>query len=231
MKKFLVLLLCFISASFQSQAQTSKWFFTFSTGPELGGPSHSVKNYLNENGFNASSEGFLIFGPTTFPYITHYLPLLGSLGIQVTKSGSVYAIFGQSSKAEIYGYNSSSTSIKIKYSVLQFTGGYQLSFPTTRFKIGAGPSLFVLKYAQNDPTLADYNNLTDKPTTIKPGLSITGRMPFGKEKKLFGIELFFNLNLAPSAKFEGFPSYNSSLVSYDVNMINGVVGLSLAFRK
>ena len=226
MKKSFVLVLCFIFFSLASKAQTSKWFLTVTSGFSAGGPGPSIKNNMDKNGYNAVTNNFIFSGTTQYPYVSHGLPLLLMLGKRVSTSGSVYLIAGESNRGEARGYNGSE-GISVKYNVLQFTAGYQFSFPTTKFKIGAGPSAFAFKYANTSMAPAT----GEKHTAILPGLSVTGRIPFGKEKKLFGVELFFETNFAPRAKVGEIQGYRSSLEGSSVNMIHGIIGLSFAFRS
>lgn len=225
MKSVFILLICSFSVSFALQAQTSKWFFTATTGLSLGGPGPSIKNNMERNGFSDGSSGpnFIIGTSFDYPHVFHGLPLLVMFGKQISKYGSVYLIFGESTKGEVRGFNSTS-GISIKYNVLQFTPGYQFSFPKTKFKIGAGPSVFVFKYAKNHPK-------EDEHTVVVPGVTVNGRLPFGKEKKLFGIELFFETNLAPPVNVKEFQTNMSTLKASKANMVHGVLGLSFALRR
>jgi hypothetical protein len=225
MKKTLILLACFIIFSFALKAQTAKWFITVSSGLSLGGPGPSIKNNMDKNGFNATANNFFFGGTTQFPYVSHGLPLLLMLGKRISTYRSVYLIVGESNRGEARGYNGDEV-VSVKYDVLQFTAGYQFSFPTTRFKIGAGPSVFAFKYANTSMGPAG-----EKHTAILPGLSVTGRLPFGKEKKLFGVELFFETNFAPRGKVGEIQTYRSSLKASNVNIIHGIIGLSFALRK
>ena len=225
MKKLFVLLVCFIFFSFAIKAQTAKWFITITSGFNPGGPGPSIKNNMDRNGYNSVATNFFFGGSVKYPYVSHGLPLLLMLGKRTSKYGSVYLIAGESNRGEARGYNGD-VGVSVKYDVLQFTAGYQFSFPTTRFKIGAGPSVFVFNYANTSMTPTG-----EKHTAILPGLSVTGRLPFGKEKKLFGVELFFETNFAPHGKVEEIQGYRSNLKASNVNMIHGLVGLSFAFRR
>ncbi|MBD0297117.1 MAG: hypothetical protein ICV84_18280 [Flavisolibacter sp.] len=70
------------------------------------------------------------------------------------------------------------------------------------------------------------------------------RTPIGKEKRLVGIDLVFEGNLAPPARMKEIrertnsnPQFTSVLTQYTsilkeskVNMIHGMIGLALSFR-
>lgn len=151
------------------------------------------------------------------------------IGKQVSKRGSTYIIVGKPGAAEVRGYDGRFNN-NIKYQVFQFTGGYQLSFPNSRSKIGAGPSLFILQSGKNNHDRVD-TKITDKHSAIKPGLSFMGRVPFGKGRKLVGLELFGELNIASTARFEDSSSYYNRPEPYNATITGGVIGLSLALQK
>ena len=64
-------------------------------------------------------------------------------GKQITQYVSFYLVIGQPLGGTVKGYDGYN-SVNFHYHVLQFTLGYQFSFPDTRFKVGLGPSLFIL---------------------------------------------------------------------------------------
>jgi hypothetical protein len=115
--------------------------------------------------------------------------------------------------------------ITFDYHVLQFTLGYQFTFPKTRFKVGIGPSLFIFKNSAE----ADYQSSSAQSSTV-PGCTINVRVPFGKEKKLFGVELFFQMNLAPSAKLEEIQNLGKTFEASNVSMTYAIIGIAFAFR-
>lgn len=223
-----LLTVSFLCISLTTPAQIAKWFITFSVGREVSGPYGSVKNSLTANGYNVTSPGF-IFGPVDYPYVTHGLSLSGMIGKQVNKKGSVYIMFGRAGKAEVSGYDGNNIN-NIEYQVFQFTAGYQISLSNSGWKIGGGPSLFVLQSGKNNHNWLE-NKLTDKHSAIKPGLSFMGRVPLGNEKRLLGLELFGELNIAPRATFEDLNSYNGRSESYNMSMVEALLGLSLSIRK
>jgi len=225
MKKILLLAFA-ISFSLVTEAQTAKWFVTFSTGFQIAGPSSSLKKYMNDNGFNVSSQTFL--GPADYPTTTPGLAFLAMLGGQVGKNRSLYILLGMPWNGEVSGFDGHQSN-NVKYHVYQFGGGYQFSSSNSRSSVGAGPSLFILQSGKNNHTYGN-NELTEKHTAVKPGLTITGRTALGKGRKLLGLELFAELNVAPKASFVDPQSYDGK-TSYNMNMTGGMLGLALAVSK
>lgn len=227
MKK-LILLSCAISFSVVTGAQTSKWFVTFSTGLQIAGPSSSLRKYMKKNGFNVTSQNFLFGGTTDYPRTVQAPPLLGMFGRQISSNRGVYFILGMPGNAEVRGYNGLYQN-NIKYHIYQLGAGYQLSSSNSRSKLGGGPSLFILRSGKNNHLQAD-NALTEKHSAVKPGLSITGSTSLGKQRKPVVIELFAALNIAAKSSYVDLQSYDGK-TSYNMNMIEGMLGLSLAIRK
>lgn len=227
MKK-IILLSCAIVFSLVIEAQAAKWFVTLSTGRQIAGPSSSLKKYMNDNGFNVTSQGF-IFGPADYPHTVHGPNLICMFGRTIGNNNnrSVYFLLGMPGNAEVRGYDGSHPN-NIKYHIYQLGGGYQFSSSNSRSKLGGGPSLFILNSGKNN----DYqtNNLTEKHTAVRPGLSITGSTPLGKQRRLLGIELFAELNIAANESFVDLQSYDGKS-PYDMNMIEGLLGLSIAVRR
>ena len=145
-------------------------------------------------------------------------------GKRITKYGSLYLVIGQPTGGKVVGYNGVSF-ITFDYNVLQFTLGYQFTFPDTRFKVGLGPSLFIFK---NSPE-ADYQTASSQSSAV-PGATVTVRVPFGKEKKLFGVELFFQMNLAPSTKSGEIQNLGITFPASNVGMTYAIIGITFAFR-
>ncbi|HWJ29272.1 MAG TPA: hypothetical protein VNS32_22220, partial [Flavisolibacter sp.] len=71
----------------------------------------------------------------------------------------------------------------------------------------------------------------NKHQTFIPGVSALLKVPFGREKKLVGVDLIIELNLATPAKIEGEEAPLKTLELDKVNMIHGAVGLALSFRR
>ncbi len=226
MKKF-ILLSCAISISVVIEAQPAKWFVTISTGLQIAGPASSLKKYMNDNGFDQTSRGW-IFGPVDYPNSDLGPTFLGMFGKQINKNRSVYFLLGMPGNGEVSGYDGSNLN-NIKYHIYQFGAGYQFFSSNSRSTVGMGPSIFILKSGKNNHTQGN-DDLTEKHTAVKPGVSITGRTPLGKGKRLVGIELFAELNIAPKATYIDPQSYNGK-TSYNMNMIGGILGLALSASK
>ncbi|MGN6249884.1 MAG: hypothetical protein ACTHNG_16145 [Ginsengibacter sp.] len=221
---------CLLCVSLSMYAQTSKWFVTFTVGYQLAGPSGSIKKSQTENRYNVPETiVFFSSGPQTFPYVSHSLSLLGMVGKKISNRASVYLLFGLPGAAEVHGYDGRFGN-NIKYQVYQFTAGYQLSFSNSRSKIGAGPTIFFLQSGKNNHDQPG-NKITDNHSAVKPGVSFMGRVPFGKGRKLVGLELFGQLNVSSRATFEDYNSYYNRSEAYNMNMVEGVIGLSVALSE
>ena len=61
------------------------------------------------------------------------------------------------------------------------------------------------------------------------------RIPLGKEKKAFGVELFFEMNMAEQATVGEITvsgtNINDTLETSKISMVYAVLGISFAFRK
>jgi hypothetical protein len=227
MKK-LALICCIICTSVTLQAQTAKWFVGFPTGYVMGGPASSLKSLMADQGYDQSASDLI--GHVNYPLKTYIPPLLVIAGKQISTYGSLYVLLGQSYASTVEGYNGIA-SIDVHYNILQGTLGYQFTFPQTHFKIGIGPSLFIFHY--------DLVNYVPAPPSAasqySPGLSLMARMPFGKEKKLFGVELFFAMNVAESVHINDI-SENINYEEFEfsggkLSMVNAMLGLNFVFRK
>jgi hypothetical protein len=238
MKKFFSALLILINLN--CFAQASNWFLSFSAGPVIGGPSASLKNQMKTQGYGDDAESsFVIFGSGT----THYprggaMAILMRAGKKISNYKSLYAIAGVSGTATIEGFREKGYSngfyglfagtygdnISISYTTYQLAMGYLYSFPNTKIKLGVGPSLYLFHYT----TAEEFSNKATY-SSVVPGASLTGRFPFGKEKKLFRIEFVLEGNVAPPVKM------NSDKVSEfqpeKVNMISLNAGLAFTFAK
>jgi hypothetical protein len=226
MKKINLLLICFFLLSgglkAQTETPTNKWFVTFSTGFCIGAPGVSIDDAMTNQSFDLPSQGW--FGNTTYPVTSTKPTALVMLGKRITKYGSLYLVVGQPTGGQVAGYNGVSV-VSFDYHVLQFTLGYQFSFPNTRFKLGVGPSLFTFK---NIPE-ADYKHVSEESSSVA-GATLTLRMPFGKEKKLCGIEFFGLLNLAPSVKWGEIKNLGRTFQAGSVSMSYAIIGISFALR-
>lgn len=237
MKKLFLVMLVIINLN--CFAQANKWFVSISATPTIGGPSVSLKNQIIKQGFNESSSfNFLGLGVTTqYPIVVKDISLLVRAGKRITDRRSIYFVAGQTTSGCVSGFKNEGYSdffgifsgsygqhIDIDYRVYQVTAGYLYSFPNTKAKIGIGPSFFVCNYA----ITKNYTN-KEEHTSLMPGATFTARLPLGKEKKLFGVELVCEGNVAPPAQMkadhtEGFQPKNAS-------MFSGNAGLAFTFHR
>jgi hypothetical protein len=224
MKKALIVLIIFFLFSTVSNAQNSRWFIVLTPGYGIGGPGVSIKANMNQSGFNQSQDNWLFGGTNTYPKVSHEPTLLLTIGKHVSEFGSICVTAGQTTAGTVTGYNGQSNAT-LDYNVWQFTGSYQFGFANTHFKVGVGPSLFYFKYSQN----YSYQATGSSNSVIKPGLSVITRIPLGAEKRLFGMELFFELNIASGATVKQIDTYGPSLPACNVSLIHSVVGISFAF--
>ena len=227
MKRIFLLLICLLSFYLEMHAQTAKWFIGFSTGFSIGGPGPSIKNDLTDQHFTPYSEG--VFTAHYFPTTYHNPCLLLMAGKQITKYGSLYLLIGRPTAGLVDAYRTP-TAVVINYSVLQFTLGYQFTFPNSHFKLGLGPSIFVVNISPDS-----YFQTQSATPETKPGLSMMARIPLGKEKKAFGVELFFEMNMAEQATV-GEITVSGTNTTYTletskISMVYAVLGISFAFRK
>jgi hypothetical protein len=226
MKNISILLICFIAFSFSSNAQDStvrnNWFFSLSTGFCLGGPGSSMVSLFENQGFAEASNGW--FGTSSYPTNEPKPRLLFMAGKRITRYGSIYLVLGQPVAGKVTGYNGLS-SIVFDYNVFQFTLGYQFSFPNTHFKLGIGPSLFSFT---NTPQ-ADFKEQTKQSSTVA-GATLTMRVPFGQEKKPFGVEFFSQFNLAPGINLGEIENYGTPFKGGTVSMTYLVIGITFTLR-
>lgn len=243
MKKLLLLLVLLSSASFVI-AQASRWFFTFSAGPGFGGPAAGIKSNMAGCGFNdKSSWNILGFtGTNDYPYIDRGLPVLFTAGRKIKEYKSMYLTAGVSATGTVSGMKSFGfydailfsgnygNAVTIDYQVWQLTAGYQYHFPKTRAKLGFGPTALLFRYKEEEEG-TQYN----KPV---PGVSGMVRLPFGRERKLFGMELFAQALLAPPIKTiaytKGFEhngqKYSTTLKESTASMCQFMAGISFSVR-
>ena len=237
MKKILTLICCIISLS--CFAQTSKWFVSFFTGGKVAGPPVSINHQMREHGYDQTAVyNFIWSGTVDYPVEDIQPTLLLMAGKRISDCKSVYIIAGRSAKGVVSGFRgdgytdffgifggSTGAYIDVPYSIYQLGGGLMYSFPHTRTKLAAGPSFFLFQYGG-----ASYTGI-NKHQTFIPGVSALLKVPFGREKKLVGVDLIIELNLATPAKIEGEEAPLKTLELDKVNMIHGAVGLALSFRR
>jgi hypothetical protein len=221
MKKMAALLLVITFIRPAGLAQP-KWFFMLSGGVTVSGPGGTLEQKLKEDGFNTTSNSWSIFpaSPVTYPHVFHKVPFFFTIGRRVTSKGSVLVMAGRSDAAEARGFTGNA-GISIPYKIYQLTAAYQFNFSGSRLKLAAGPSAFHFTYGPSSPSATEGG-------TWKPGLSFTGRVPMGKEKKTVGLELFLLLNLASRVNTEEMSTIGNKLTPGSLNMIHGVIGLSFA---
>src|SRR5688572_384843 len=104
MKKIFTALFCIVSLN--GLAQTPKWFVSFATGFNIGGPSISIKNQMKDQGFDDDSD-FNFFGWTgtsEYPYKSQDPSLLLRVGKQISEKKSIYFVIGRLDKATVKGF-------------------------------------------------------------------------------------------------------------------------------
>jgi hypothetical protein len=191
-----------------------------------------------QQGFNqtASYNFFGFTGTTDYPekYVSGYT--LVRFGKQLSGRKSLFFVAGLSEKGEVTGFknqgysdflgllgSSDGPKPRLHYSIYQASAGYQFDGVKSRAKLGAGPSLFLVNYSLNE---AAHKSL------LVPGALLTGRFPFGKERKLVGIELVMDIRLAPPVKLKSEAHADANSFSPGrVNMCSGSAGIALNFRK
>ncbi len=225
MKKIILFSVCLMSATIAIHAQTANWFVGFPTGYVMGGPAASLKSMMEDQGYNQPAT--FIFS-VDYPTKTYVPPLMIMAGKQISNYGSLYILAGSSNASTVEGYNSYNA-ISVSFNVIQATLGYQFTFPQSHFKLGIGPSLFIVHHE-----LANYIPASET-TETKPGVSLMARIPFGKEKKLFGVELFFAMNVAGSVQLndihETYINAEADLTGGKLSMVSAMIGLNFVFRK
>lgn len=221
-------------------AQTNKWFVSFSLAPTFGGPSASIKSQMRAQGYGDQAQStFVIFGSgnTSYPRGGSVAYLLRG-GKKINDHKSIYFVAGICEKAKVEGFHAQGWSdgffglfagtygkyVAVDYTTYQITTGYMYSFSNSRAKLGFGPSIYILQYSNTTDFSAKDNH-----SSLVPGASFTARLPLGKERKLFGIELVFEGNMAPSVKMES--EKTDGFQPKNANMFSGNIGLAFSFRK
>lgn len=238
MKKLFVIMLAVINLN--CFAQPKNWFVSFSITPAFGGPSASLKSQMKRQGYGDQAEStFHLFGSGTTSYPTGgSVAFLARGGKRITDHKSIYFVAGVAEKATIEGFHAQGWSdgflglfagtygdyVSVSYTTYQLTAGYMYSFSNTRVKIGFGPSIYILNYGTSSNYEAKNNH-----TSLVPGASFTSRLPIGKEKKLFGVELIFEGNMAPPVKMKS--DHTGSFQPRNANMFSANAGLAFTFRN
>jgi hypothetical protein len=237
-------LLIIVSAlALQGHSQASKWFFSFSALPSFAGPLGSINNEMVRQGFNQQSH-FYILGSdfsSSYPYKQRAAAFLMRGGWRVRPNRSVYVEGGITSAGTVAGFKesgggaisyflffggNSGTFIRLKYRVYSLGCGYEYSFSDSRAKLAFGPNLFLFHHG--------LEMSTQSYTSLIPGVSGYIRLPLGREKRLFGLELVGEFSLAPPAHTEDLtPEITGSATfsSASVSMIHGNLGLAFHFTR
>jgi hypothetical protein len=221
-------------------AQANKWFVSFTAAPSFGGPSASLKSQMKAQGYGDQAEStFNLFGSGSASY-----PRGGSValllrgGKKVADYKSIYFVAGISEKATIEGFHAQGWSdgffglfagtygeyVSVSYTTYQLTAGYMYSFSNSRAKLGFGPSVYLLSYSSS----ANYTDKEDH-SSLVPGASFTARLPFGKEKKLFGVEFVFEGNMAPPVQMKS--DHTDGFQPKHANMFSVNAGLAFTFHR
>jgi hypothetical protein len=240
MKK--LILSIFVLAGMNAFGQASKWFVSLTPSSAFGGPFASINNQMKKQGWGeASSFNFLgLTGTINYPVGEKNPGVLLRIGKRISDFKTVYMVAGISNSGYVGGFkNEGYTDLlgifggsigdwaTIHYKVLQFTGGYLYSFPKTRAQLGFGPSVFILNYNVTQTGRSG----GETHASFVPGATFTARLPLGKEKRLFGIDLIVEGSLAPPAKMK---VDDKSITAFDpgkVNMIHGTAGLAFCLRQ
>jgi hypothetical protein len=238
MKKLLFALLVIINLN--CFAQSNKWFVSFTTAASLGGPAASLRHQMKAQGYGDQSEStFVIFGSGTTNYPRGgAVTLLATGGKKITDKKSIYFAVGTSGTGTIEGFDAEGYSngifglfagtygnhVSVSYTIYQLTAGYMYALSNSRTKLGFGPSLYLLDYGISENFASK-----EKHSSIVPGFAFNTRIPLGKERKLIGLEMVFNGNMAPPVKIksehkEGFQPDNANMFSFNA-------GLALCFRR
>jgi len=245
MKKIYSFLLLVSLSPLFSLAQTTKWFVTFASAPTFGGSAGQVKNKMAAQGYNDQEVNtiFLFGFSRQYPIKTVDPAVLIKAGFKQKENRSIYFIAGITNSGSAEGFKkegedyslfplfggTTGTYVDYNYKIFQLGAGYEYAFQKTRTKLSAGPSLFIYKYE-----LSGFGEEQNK-TSLIPGVNLNMRFPLGKEKRLFGIDLFADINLAPPAKTKDLYSNQDGKVKRfsagSVNMVHGSAGIAFSFRR
>lgn len=241
MKKFLLAAMLF--TVYYCHGQNTNWFISFSTGAVFGGPSASLLNKMKQQGFNQTSAGYFLGlnWTTTYPFKsqTPYFKVL--TGKKISENKSIYFTGGFAGSGEVSGYKASGNVVNlgffaytdgdhpfIKYTVYQLGGGLQYHFKKTRMKLGAAPSALLFSYSSS--------NGQRRSVCFSPGIEGMARMPLGREKKFFGVDLLAQVLAAAPVK----PDLNKNLSAGETrtsfntagtSLLQASVGIAFSFRQ
>lgn len=176
-----------------------------------------------------SYDFFGITGSTKYPRSAKGAYLLVRGGKKMTERKSLYFIAGQVDQGEVWGFKKNTNPDPygyiigdfpdVRFSLLQFSAGYQFHYTSTRAKLGLGPTIFILRQSSYGRKVASY----------APGLTATARLPLGREKRLVGMELIMDANLGLPMKMK--QTFTSSFTPGKVNICSVNLGLAISFRR
>lgn len=236
MKKLIFLFTAFTTVS--AFSQKSKWTISLSASPGFGGPQNSIVKTMTEQGFGETlNYDFLgLTGSIDYPKTERGGSYLIRVATRQKANRSLFFIAGISNQGTVSGYHYEGTDPmlgfsmgsypRVKYQVFQFTGGYQFDLKNSWAKFSIGPSVFLYNYGLEMATN------TERKTSVVPGGNVNCRLPLGKQKRTFGIELFADGNIAPKAKMSDMQETSTStpLNASKVNMMHATAGILLTFR-
>jgi hypothetical protein len=221
-------------------AQANQWFVSFTTAPSLGGPAASIKSQMRNQGYGDKSESnFVIFGSGTTNYPRGgAIAMLATGGKRISDRKSIYFVAGIAEKATVEGFDARGYTngffglfagttgdyVALKYTTYQLTAGYMYSSSKSKIKFGFGPSVYLFSYG-----IASNYDAQENHSAVVPGGAFNLRVPFGKERKLVGVELVFNSNIAPPVKLKS--DHSSGFQPKNANMVSANAGVALCFRR
>lgn len=230
MKKIVLALACFASISLF--AQKTKWSISFSTSPGIGGPKNSIVKTMKQQGFDETLNfNFLgltgtLSGPNSEKAGTYLL----RVSVRQKVNRSLFFVGGLSNQGSVSGYKGNNNWLfgwmpsfpVVHYRVWQLSGGYQFDQKNSWLKFGVAPSVFFYNYGFRE---------ADRKTSLVPGINLSSRLPLGKGKRNFGVELFADGNIAPKAKMKDLQDSGfAPLKESKVNMMHATAGLLFTFR-
>lgn len=236
----LILLLLLSPGLWASAQKKEKWFLSFSSGTGLGGPSLSIKKQMNDQGFNQSAEYnfFGWSGVTDYPKKSVEASLLLRAGKAISDKKSIFLIAGRREKGSVKGFIGQGSSSffgiiggsygfqpSVEYAVYELTAGY-LYNTRSHSRVGFGPSVFLVPYTVNN---ARYEE--KKYSAFIPGVSFTARVPLGREKRMVGLDLVFDAQLAPPVKMKVEEEEADGFHMRRANMMRASAGLALSLRQ
>ncbi len=230
-----ILTACILLLNHGGIAQNNKWFVSLSSDFVIAGPGAALKQKMLRQGFDDDNSFYFLFiGWTEVnPKKLSYGGLKIRGGKKISGHRSLYFVAGLAEDAEVRGFRSSGYSntiigggsygsaVSIRYSLWQLSAGYMYS-SKNKLKLGFGPSVFLLSYKPNEEK---------RQASLVPGANFIARVPLGKEKKLLGMEIVAEANLAPPANINMVKQDVQGFKPGSVNMVYGSLGFAFCFRK